>query len=260
MKFTILIYGILSYLIGVTGLVSLIACFTGYAPFGFLWGTVTLELNPWLWNSVLIGLWGVIHSVTARPAYKRVLTKIIPESAERPTYVLLAGITSVLLVGYWQPLSGHIWQIQSDIIANAVIALALFGWTFLLASTFAINHFDLFGLRQVYLNFKGQERPPLEFTERMMYRVIRHPIQTGVLIGIWATPSMSMTQLLLSLGFTAYIAVGLWFEERDLIAEHGADYLAYRQRTGAVLPGLRSRSAAHRLTGPEQLSGFSPRD
>jgi protein-S-isoprenylcysteine O-methyltransferase Ste14 len=250
MKITILTYGILSYLTGVAGLLSLIACFIGYAPFGFLWGAEPLEFDPWIWNGLLIGLWGVIHSVTARPAFKKTLTKLIPEPAERSTYVLLAGVTSVLLVGYWQPLPGHIWHFQSEAIAITVRSLALFGWAFLLASTFAINHFDLFGLRQVYLNFRNQQRPPLEFTERMMYRFIRHPIQTGVLIGIWATPSMSTTQLLLSLGFTVYIAIGLWFEERDLITEHGEDYLAYRQRTGAVLPVVRSRSASNHSAAP----------
>ena len=250
MKLTIFTYGVLSYLAGVAGLLSLIACFIGLAPFGFLWGEEPLGFNPWLWNGLLVGLWGVIHSVMARPAFKEALTKLIPEPAERSTYVLLAGITSVLLVGYWQSLPGHIWHIQSEAISIMVRGLALFGWTFLLASTFAINHFDLFGLRQVYLNFKNQPRPPLQFTERMMYRFIRHPIQTGVLIGIWATPSMSTTHLLLSLGFTAYIAIGLWFEERDLITEHGDDYLAYRQRTGAVLPVVRSRSASNHSAAP----------
>jgi protein-S-isoprenylcysteine O-methyltransferase Ste14 len=250
MKLTIFTYGILSYLAGVAGLLSLIACFIGLAPFGFLWGEEPLDINPWLWNGLLVGLWGAIHSVMARPAFKEALTKLIPEPAERSTYVLLAGITSVLLVGYWQSLPGHIWHIQSEAISITVRGLALFGWSFLLASTFAINHFDLFGLRQVFLNFKNQPRPPLQFTERMMYRFIRHPIQTGVLIGIWATPSMSTTHLLLSLGFTAYIAIGLWFEERDLITEHGDDYLAYRQRTGAVLPLARSRSASSHSAAP----------
>lgn len=236
MRLIILLYGVASYFIGVAGLVAIIGAVTGYVPFGFLWDSASAQDAPWLWNIALVAGWGALHSMTARSGYKQVLTKFVPEPAERSTYVLIAGITSLILIGYWQPMAGHIWHIESETLAIALRGFAFFGWAFLLASTFAINHFDLFGLRQVFLNFKNQPRPPLAFTERLMYRTIRHPIQTGVLIGIWATPSLSMTHLLLNLGFTAYIVVGLWFEERDLIAEHGDAYRDYRQRTGAVLP------------------------
>jgi len=174
----------------------------------------------------------------ARPNFKALLTKVIPEPAERATYVLVAGLTSVVLTGYWMEVPGQIWQIENTSVAYLLWGIFIFGWVFLLAATFAINHFDLFGLRQVYFHFKNQPRPPLNFVKCAMYRYVRHPIQTGVLIGIWFTPLMSATQLVLSIGFTVYIFVGLWFEERDLIREHGDEYRQYRSETGMVLPSF----------------------
>lgn len=242
MKAIILIYGLCSYFIGVIGLTCLIGAIAGFVPFGFFESAYGASVNPWLWNLGLVSVWGFIHSITARPKYKKVLCSFIPEPAERATYILISGVTSAALVGFWHTIPGHLWELEQASLIYAFWALFVFGWCFLLASTFAINHFDLFGLRQVYLNFRDLERPPLQFTEKLMYKYIRHPIQTGVLIGVWATPSMSLTQLGLSLGFTAYIVVGLWFEERDLVSEHGDDYRNYRQRTGAVLPRLGGRA------------------
>ena len=238
MKTAILLYGLTSYLIGVIGLASIIGAVAGFIPFGYMKILPADDVNPWFWNLALVAVWGFIHSFTARPGFKKQLTRIVPEPAERSTYILVSGITSVALIGLWQVIPGHVWSLEFTPVVFMVWSLFIFGWVFLLASTFAINHFDLFGLRQVYLNFRNQERPPLQFTERLMYRYMRHPIQTGVLIGIWATPSMSLTQVGLSLGFTVYIVVGLWFEERDLVTEHGDTYRRYRERTGSVIPRL----------------------
>jgi protein-S-isoprenylcysteine O-methyltransferase Ste14 len=193
-------------------------------------------MNPIVWNLLLVGAWGVIHTITARAGFKSVLTKVIPEPAERPTYVLIAGLTSVALVGFWLHVPGQLWLVESAIGVYALWALFVCGWVFLLAATFAINHFDLFGLRQVYLHYNELPRPQIAFVKRAMYQYIRHPIQTGVLIGVWATPSMTMTQVVLSVGFTIYIFVGLWFEERDLIKAHGDDYLQYCNEAGKLLP------------------------
>jgi len=239
-KILILIYGVLSYFIGVIGLVCIIAALAKWIPFGFHAGELGAG-SPILWNLLLVAIWGVVHSVMARPGFKKILTRIIPEPAERSTYVLIAGLTSFLLIAYWQNVPGHLWQVDAPWAVMLLWGLFYFGWAFLLAATFAINHFDLFGLRQVYLNFKGRPRGSLKFVKRFMYKFIRHPIQTGVLIGIWATPVMTNTQLILSLGFTLYIAVGLWFEERDLIAEHGDSYRDYRREAGAVLPKISGR-------------------
>ncbi len=221
---------------GVIGLACIILALAGLIPYGFWLGGKGGGVNPVLWNSAWVIIWGVIHTGMARPGFKRALTKTIPEAAERSTYILMAGLTSVALIAFWQAVPGQIWHIETASIAYVLWAIFIFGWVFLLGATFAINHFDLFGLRQVFLNFKNSPRPPLKFTKRAMYKYIRHPIQTGVLIGIWATPSMTNTQIVLSIGFTIYIFVGLWFEERDLVAEHGESYLQYRKETGKVLP------------------------
>lgn len=234
----ILLYGVSSYFIGVAGLAAIIATLAGFMPWGFLLQGEQFSASPIVINIVLVTLWSLIHSVMARPSFKSAITKLIPSAAERPTYVLVAGITSAALVGYWHEVPGQLWLIES---ASAVLAIQIifwFGWAFLLASTFAINHFDLFGLRQVYLNYKQQPEVPIAFVKRAMYSYIRHPIQTGVLIGVWATPNMTMTHLILSLGFTVYIIVGLWFEERDLIAHHGQDYLDYKAETGKIFPRI----------------------
>ncbi|MDA7738009.1 NnrU family protein [bacterium] len=238
-KVIMVLYGGVAYFIGVVGLVSIIVVLAGLMPWGFL-SLANMDMSSAIaWNIALVAVWGIIHSVMARPSFKQKLTQFIPEPAERPTYVLIAGITSVALVGYWQPIEGIVWSIQNDALAMTLWGIFVFGWAFLLLATFAINHFDLFGLRQVYYYAKGENRPPLAFVKRMMYAHIRHPIQTGVLIGVWATPTMSNTQVILSVGFTAYIFVGLWFEERDLIAAHGEEYLSYKAETGMVLPRIK---------------------
>jgi protein-S-isoprenylcysteine O-methyltransferase Ste14 len=232
----VLLYGIVSYFLGVIGLACIILALAGLIPYGFaLAGQGTGE-NPVLWNSVLVIIWGAIHTIMARPGFKRALTKIIPEAAERSTYILVAGITSVALIAFWKTIPGQVWHIEATSIAYILWAVFVFGWVFLLGATFAINHFDLFGLRQVFLNFRNKPRSPLQFTKRAMYKYIRHPIQTGVLIGVWATPNMTKTQIVLSIGFTIYIFVGLWFEERDLIAEHGDEYLQYKKEAGSIFP------------------------
>ncbi len=232
----ILLYGVVCYFVGVIGLISIIATMAQLLSFGYLWADGGLAIQPVVWNVLLVAAWGIIHSGMARPSFKSAITKIIPVAAERATYVLISGITSILLTGYWMPVPGQVWHIEQGTLAYILWAIFAFGWIFLLASTFAINHFDLFGLRQVFLNFRNQPNPPLPFVKRAMYRYIRHPIQTGVLIGIWCTPSMTMTQFVLTLGFSVYIFIGLWFEERDLVAEHGEAYRKYRMETGKVLP------------------------
>ncbi len=235
-RLIVLIYAIVCYFVGVAGLVAIIASLAHLLPFGYLWGNGGFSGQPIVWNALLVAAWGIVHSGMARPGFKSAITKLIPVAAERATYVLVSGITSILLTGFWMTVPGQVWFVEPGALATVIWAIFAFGWAFLLASTFAINHFDLFGLRQVFLNFREQPNPPLPFVKRAMYSYIRHPIQTGVLIGVWVTPSMTMTQLILSVGFTAYIFIGLWFEERDLIAEHGDAYRNYRKETGKILP------------------------
>ena len=235
----VLIYGLVSYTIGVAGLGCIVAALATWIPFGFLETTSPLPLL--LTNVLLVALWGVLHSVLARQSWKDRITQWIAEPAERPTYVLIAGITSLLLIGLWQPMPGVIWSVETPVLITLIWIVFAFGWVYLLASTFAINHFDLFGLRQVYLYFRLLPRPPVHFVKRFMYRFTRHPIQTGVLIGIWATPVMTVTQLVLSLGFTLYVFIGLHYEERDLEKAIGEPYVQYRQEVGMLLPRLTRR-------------------
>jgi protein-S-isoprenylcysteine O-methyltransferase Ste14 len=233
-RIVILLYGVVSYFIGVAGLLCLILPLVDLIPFGFL--APESSANPIIWNVMLVSLWGLVHSVMCRDSFKQIITKIIPEPAERPTYVLVAGITSVLMIGLWQHVPGVVWAPTNTFVVGLLWGMFAFGWTYLLVATFAINHFDLFGLRQVYLNFKNQPRPPLAFTKRLMYKFSRHPIQTGVLIGIWFLPNMTATKIILSIGFTVYIFIGLYFEEKDLIKHIGKPYEEYMQETGKFLP------------------------
>jgi len=230
----LLAYGIASYFIGVSGLASFILVLAQLVPFGFF--GLTIQSSPLLFNLGLVVIWGTIHSGMARSGFKQFITKIIPVPAERATYVLIAGLTSIALTGLWQPLTGVLWWFEAAPVKVFLWALFASGWLYLLAATFAINHFDLFGLRQVYLNFRNQPCKPVPFVKRAMYSFSRHPIQTGVLVGLWVTPLMTVTQLVLSIAMTSYIFAGLWLEERDLIKDIGERYVAYRKETGMFLP------------------------
>ena len=240
-KTLILLYAVISYFIGVAGLAVIIGALAGLIPFGFFhWGNLG-QVGAIFWNFALVAIWGFIHTSMARPSFKAAMTKFIPVAAERATYILVSGLTSVALIGLWQSVEGQVWNVQATGLVYVLWGLFAFGWVFLLAATFAINHFDLFGLQQAFLNFKSQPNPPQKFVKRAMYRYIRHPIQTGVLIGVWATPFMSITHIILSIGFTVYIFIGLWFEERDLVREHGEAYVSYRKTAGKVLPKFGAR-------------------
>jgi protein-S-isoprenylcysteine O-methyltransferase Ste14 len=240
-RIIVLLYGLMSYVVGVAGPVSIILALAKFIPFGFLNDQDTAF--PVLWNLVLVLLWGLSHSIMARKSFKAWIVKIIPVAAERSTYVLVAGVASILLIGLWQTVPGVVWSVTTPVGIIFVWALCGFGWLYLLASSFAINHFDLFGLRQVYSHFLDKPLSPLKFVKTAMYRTTRHPIQTGVLIGIWVTPEMTATQIVLSIGFTVYIFVGLWFEERDLVEAIGEPYEQYKRETGKVFPKIFGRNA-----------------
>ena len=193
-------------------------------------------------NLGLLGLFAVQHSVMARPAFKRWWTRIVPEAAERSTYVLFSSLALIALFWFWQPLGGVIWDIGAPAGMNAMYIVYAAGWALLLYSTFLINHFDLFGLRQVWLQLIGKPFTPLIFKTPWLYRQVRHPIYVGWLMIFWATPTMSLTHLVFALMTTAYILVGLRLEERDLIAAH-PEYAEYKQRVPGLLPFTGKRRA-----------------
>jgi methanethiol S-methyltransferase len=185
---------------------------------------------------ILLGLFAVQHSVMARPGFKRVWTRIVPHSVERSTYVLFSSVLLALLCWYWRPIPGVVWDISSPWLSTVMSGLFALGWTIVLFSSFLISHFELFGLKQAYLRMRGLDYTPASFTQRALYKVVRHPIMLGLVIAFWATPSMSVGHLVFAIGTSGYIAVGILLEERDLMKCHGADYAAYRARVPMLFP------------------------
>jgi len=185
---------------------------------------------------ILLGLFAVQHSVMARPGFKAVWTRFVPRSVERSTYVLLSSLLLILIFWKWQAIPAVVWNVTSPALKTLLLAFAALGWLVLLLSTFMINHFDLFGLRQVFLRMRGLEYRPLNFTQRAFYKFVRHPIMLGFIIAFWSAPHMSAGHLVFSIATTAYIFVGIFFEERDLMKYHSAEYAAYRARVPMLFP------------------------
>lgn len=188
-------------------------------------------------NAGLLALFALQHSVMARPAFKRWWTQIVPESAERSTYVLASSLALIALFVFWQPLGGAIWHSDSPTFRIALYALYAAGWLLVLVTTFLINHFDLFGLRQVWLQLLGRPYRPLHFVTPGPYRVVRHPLYVGWLLVFWATPTMSATHLFFAVGTTLYILIAIRLEERDLVGMH-PEYEDYRRTVPMLVPNI----------------------
>jgi len=194
-----------------------------------------------LWIDLgLLTLFGLQHSLMARPAFKRRLTRWIPVPLERSTYVLLSSLCLILLFWQWRPLGGELWHVTDPVGRAALLATYAFGWGLVVVSSFLINHFDLFGLRQAWLHFRGRRYHPLRFDALGPYRLVRHPLYTGWCIAVWVAPVMSWTHLVFALGTTAYILIGVRLEERDLTRLH-REYSDYRRRVPMLLPFSRRR-------------------
>jgi len=185
---------------------------------------------------VLLGLFAVQHSVMARPGFKAVWTRIVPRAVERSTYVLFSSLLLILLMWKWQAIPAVVWDVSASLPKTILLALCAVGWLIVLLSTFMINHFDLFGLRQVFLRMRRIDYTPLHFTQRALYKFVRHPIMLGFVIAFWAAPYMSAGHLVFAIMTTGYILVGIFFEERDLMRSHSAEYGAYRARVPMLFP------------------------
>jgi protein-S-isoprenylcysteine O-methyltransferase Ste14 len=187
-------------------------------------------------NAALLAVFAVQHSVMARPWFKRRWTGIVPKPVERSTYVLFSSLALILLFWQWRPMGGTIWTIENSAYASAIYALFTFGWGLVLVSTFLIDHFDLFGLRQVWLYLWGQPYTPRPFVTPGPYRMVRHPLYAGWLFAFWMTPTMTVAHLVFAVATTAYILLAIQFEEHDLVQEHGVAYERYRERVPMLLP------------------------
>lgn len=187
-------------------------------------------------NLLLLTLFAVQHSVMARPGFKRWWTQFVSKHVERSIFVLLASLVLLLLFWQWRPMTGLVWSVDNTAGRIALQALFATGWLIVLLSTFMINHFDLFGLRQVYLYGRGIEGRELNFTTRAFYKFVRHPIMLGFIIAFWATPVMTVGHLLFASVTTAYILVAIQFEERDLVDSHGETYERYKRSVGMLIP------------------------
>jgi len=192
---------------------------------------------------VLIALFGLQHSGMARPAFKRAWTRIVPEAAERSVYVLAASVMLMILFLGWRPIPQVVWSVTNPIAADIIWLLFWAGWGIVLLSTFLINHFELFGLQQAWLNMRGRRAAHPELRQPFFYRWVAHPLYSGFFLAFWAAPEMTAGHLLLAVGMSAFMLIGIRYEERDLTALFGEDYSRYRSGVGMLTPRFRRRSA-----------------
>ncbi len=244
-RLSFFVYGVFSYLIFLATFLYAIAFVGGFLVPRRLDGPQDTSLAAALAiDAALLTIFAVQHSVMARRWFKEWWTQIVPSTIERSTYVLFASLALLLLFWQWRPLGGVIWSIEQPAARAVLWTLFAAGWGTVLVVTFLINHFDLFGLRQVWLPLVGRPYTPITFRTPLPYRFVRHPLYFGFLLAFWMTPTMTLAHLVFAVATTAYIVLAIQFEEHDLVHEHGASYEAYRRSVPMLLPGRRRLTRA----------------
>lgn len=237
------IYGVICYVIFL-GVFLYAIGFIGniYVPKSIDVGGDSTVWEAFFIDSILLTLFALQHSIMARPGFKRWWTKIVPKSIERSTYVLATNIVMILLFWQWRPMTGIVWKTENNTLTIVLWALFVLGWTIVFLSTFMINHFDLFGLKQVYENLRNTAPQPLSFTKKYFYGLVRHPLMLGFIIAFWATPVMTVGHLYFAIMTTVYILVAVKFlEEKDLSRQLGEPYQQYKKEVPMLIPFTKGR-------------------
>lgn len=246
------------FLIGISGyLVGAGAYFGGII--GFLTGLLCCSRTAPFWQALVINvglmvLWGFPHSLMARQGFKQRWTKIIPAAVERSVYMLQAGLLMLLLIWQWRAMPGMVWHVENAAARGVLWAIFALGWIIAFIATLLISHFELTGLQQTWAYLRGKRAPKPGFRTPFLYKVVRHPMQLGVLLAFWSAPTMTVGRLLFAAGMTAYIVIGLHFEERDLLRYFGQQYRDYQQTTPMLIPGLQFRNLPRSVQ--ETLAGI----
>ncbi|CAN5275387.1 isoprenylcysteine carboxylmethyltransferase family protein [soil metagenome] len=236
-----LVFGIVSYCIFFATFLYLVA-FVGNlpgVPTTVDRGVITRLAPALLTDLLLIALFGLQHSVMARQGFKRTWTRIVPPPIERSVYVLFASVALMVMFLFWRPIGAGVWRVENDVAVAVLWGLFALGWLIVLLSTFLINHFELFGLKQVYLHLRSGTSTTPRLRQPFLYKLVRHPLYSGFILAFWATPVMTAGHLVLALGMTVYILIAIRYEERDLIGVFGQDYATYRQNVGMLTPRFR---------------------